>query len=189
MRLQKYILVLVIGTISNIAFAYPIGTFQRLTKFPSFQKSMNYGYRSPVILHEFRLSQHFAVAKLDGSNTPKASDGNPSKSVDSPPTRIPSKEEEAKIHKLIDQLGSPNYRKREEAFKSLIKIGLPAKSALLKRQKDSNLEIASRCKRLLPAILSKDLQIRIDALLIDKEWKNKHDIPGLDRYIKIVGTT
>ncbi len=189
MRLQKYILVLVIGTISNMAFAYPIGTLKDLTKFPSFQKSMNYGYRPPIILHEFRLSQHFAVAKLDGSNTPKTSDGNPSKSVDSSPSRIPSKEEEAKINKLIDQLGSPSYRKREEAFKSLMKISLPAKSALLKRQKDSNLEIASRCKQLLSDILSKDLQIRIDALLSDKEWKNKHDIPGLDRFIKLVGNT
>ncbi len=189
MRFQKYVLVLVIGTISNMAFAHPIGTLKDLTKFPSFQKSMNYGYRPPVILHEFRLSQHFAVAKLDGSNTPKASDSNPSKSVDSSPSRIPSKEEEARINKLIDQLGSPNYRKREEAFKSLMKIGLPAKSALLKRQKDRNLEIESRCKELLPAILRKDMQIRIDAFLRDKEWKNKHDIPGLADYIKIVGNT
>ena len=189
MRLQKYVLVLVIGTISHTAFAYSMGTLKDLAKFPSLLKAMNYSYRSPVIFHDFRSTKHFLVAKLDDSNTPIPTDSNLSKSGDSSQTKPPNKEEETKIDQLIDQLGSPKYRKREEAFKSLIKIGLPAKSALLKRQKDSNLEIASRCKRLLPAILSKDLQIRIDALLIDKEWKNKHDIPGLDRYIKIVGNT
>ncbi len=189
MRLQKYVLVLVIGTISHTAFAYSMGTLKDLAKFPSLLKAMNYSYRSPVIFHDFRSTKHFLVAKLDDSNTPIPTDSNLSKSGDSSQTKPPNKEEETKIDQLIDQLGSPKYRKREEAFKSLIKIGLPAKSALLKRQKDSNLEIASRCKRLLPAILSKDLQIRIDALLSDKEWKNKHDIPGLDRYIKIVGNT
>jgi hypothetical protein len=99
-----------------------------------------------------------------------------------------SRAEKGRIADLIRQLGSDDFNAREEASRRLLRIGLPAKQALLEGAKDDDLEIRRRCRDLLPAILDADRQVKLAALLADKEGKQKHDLPGWERYRKIAGT-
>src|SRR5690348_10910990 len=56
------------------------------------------------------------------------------------------------IAELVRQLGADDFNVREEASRRLLKIGLPAREALLAGTKNRDLEIRRRCRELMPAI-------------------------------------
>lgn len=91
------------------------------------------------------------------------------------------------IAELVRQLGSDDFKVREEASRQLLKIGLPAREALLEGMKDRDLEIRRRCRELMPAIAEAHRQAKLAAFIADKDGKHKHDLPGWERYRKIAG--
>lgn len=92
-----------------------------------------------------------------------------------------------KLTPLVKKLGAPSFGEREEAEAALLKIGPPAKSALLAGAHDADLEIAYRSEHLLVVILEEDFKGRLQAFIDDKEGKKEHDLPGLSRFQKLVG--
>lgn len=91
------------------------------------------------------------------------------------------------IAELVQQLGSNDFKVREEATQQLLKIGLPARQALLEGTKDADLEIRRRCRELIPAILEEHRQAKLAAFIADKDGKQKYDLPGWERYRRIAG--
>jgi len=89
----------------------------------------------------------------------------------------------------VRQLGDRSVKVREHASLELIRLGRAAKAALVAGSNDYNPEIRTRCRQLLPTALWLDLQARIDAFLADKDGKQEHDLPGLKRYLALVGNT
>src|SRR5689334_4558729 len=69
------------------------------------------------------------------------------------------------IQALVEQLGSPRFRDREQAMQKLIKIGKPAVPALRKALDSEDLEVQMRARNALKAI-----QTGLDYLL--DELKN-----------------
>lgn len=90
---------------------------------------------------------------------------------------------------LVRQLGDPSVRVRDQASQALLKLGRAAKPALLAGSRDSDPEIRTRCKQLLPAALWLDLQARISAYVADADGKQAHDLPGLAAFQVIAGNS
>jgi hypothetical protein len=88
---------------------------------------------------------------------------------------------------LVRQLGDHSFASREQATRELFRLGLAAKEALLAGSRDPDLEIRRRCRDLLPTILEADHRARLEAFIADKDGKQKHDLPGWERYRKVVG--
>jgi len=76
--------------------------------------------------------------------------------------KIVKEPDAAAIAKLVEQLGSANFKERQEATKALEDIGLPALDALRKAAKGNNLEFAQRASRLIEII-----ENSLDSLLAD----------------------
>ena len=60
--------------------------------------------------------------------------------------------QDQKIAELIEKLGDDSYDVREEAQKSLEKIGEPARNALVKARRHTDLEVRNRARKTLAAI-------------------------------------
>ncbi|MCK4626157.1 MAG: hypothetical protein KAV00_12645, partial [Phycisphaerae bacterium] len=77
--------------------------------------------------------------------------------------------DKAKIDRLVKQLGSGIFKEREEAQKSLVRIGRPAVMALDAAGKQANLEAATRAKQALKEIekLTKNTFFRGQVVGID----------------------
>jgi hypothetical protein len=88
---------------------------------------------------------------------------------------------------LIRQLGSGRFTVREAAAKQLLEMGRLARGALQVGQHDPDPEVADRCRRLLPQAAYADFQVRLDAFLADKDGKQEHDLPGWNRFQKLMG--
>jgi HEAT repeat protein len=59
---------------------------------------------------------------------------------------------EKQIAELIEKLGDDSYEVREETQKKLEKIGEPARDALVKAKRHTDLEVRNRARRTLAAI-------------------------------------
>jgi hypothetical protein len=92
-----------------------------------------------------------------------------------------------KAAELVAELGNPSFRVRDAAAKGLKKLGRHAKPALLDGMKSADPEVWNRCAQLLPEVMAIDLQARIDAYISDTEGKQKHDLPMIGRFEKLVG--
>jgi hypothetical protein len=88
---------------------------------------------------------------------------------------------------LIRQLGSGRFTVREAAARQLLEMGRSARGALQVGTHDPDPEVADRCRRLLPQAAYADFQVRLDAFLADKDAKQEHDLPGWDRFQKLMG--
>ncbi len=95
--------------------------------------------------------------------------------------------EAKKARDLVRDLADPRFRVRDAAAKELMKIGRLAKPALIEGMKSADPEVWNRCSQLLPEVLAADLKARVDAFLADAQGKQKHDLPMMERYQKIVG--
>ncbi|OAI48044.1 hypothetical protein AYO44_01175 [Planctomycetaceae bacterium SCGC AG-212-F19] len=88
---------------------------------------------------------------------------------------------------LVRQLADRSFERREEATKRLLQIGRSAKQALLEGLKAPDLEVQTRCERILVTVLEEDFKARLEAYVADKDGKQDHDLPGLGRWRKLIG--
>lgn len=94
---------------------------------------------------------------------------------------------EQQARRLVRRLGDDSFDVREAASHDLLRIGAPAKEALLEGLQSDDAEIRSRCRRLLGVVLDLDHEARIEAFALDTEGRHDHDLPGWDRYRRLVG--
>lgn len=90
---------------------------------------------------------------------------------------------------LVNRLGSKSYKDRQSAMLSLAKLGRHARPALQTAVNHPDPEISIRAKMLLPAAIRDDLAYRLERFQADDNGKERHDLPGLDRFAKLVGTS
>jgi hypothetical protein len=95
--------------------------------------------------------------------------------------------EHAKATDLVKQLGHPRYAVREAAAKHLLEMGGAAAAALREGQKSTDEEVRARSVALLPQAIALDWQRKADAYLADTQGKQKHDLPLLAEYEKLLG--
>jgi hypothetical protein len=96
----------------------------------------------------------------------------------------------AELHKareLVRQLGDSSFEVRERAGARLFQMGTGVKQVLLEGSRDPDPEVRRRCRDLLPAVLEADRRARLAAFLADKEGKQRHDLPGWERFRKLAG--
>jgi hypothetical protein len=88
---------------------------------------------------------------------------------------------------LVKQLGDKRYATREAAAKKLIEMGPAAVPALTAGTKSEDEEVRNRSIALLPQARAAEWKRRAAAYLADAEGKQKHDLPLLDQWDKLVG--
>jgi HEAT repeat protein len=97
------------------------------------------------------------IASMSGFMTTRLSANTPLPEIDS-----------RRARELVEQLGSPNYRRREEAANQLVKMGAAIESILREGLEMPNPEIRSRCRQILPLALSYDLERRLQRFLANQ---------------------
>jgi hypothetical protein len=90
---------------------------------------------------------------------------------------------------LVERLGDPSYEVRHGAAEELAKLGLAALDELRDGLRHADPEVRRRCRWVLADVLEADYQRRLDAFLADESGEQEHDIPGWDRYRRIVGNS
>jgi hypothetical protein len=99
-------------------------------------------------------------------------------------------EELSRARELVVQLGSEDFRRREEATEELTHMGRLARPVLLEAVNTSpDPEVRLRCSELLPKALDSEIQARLATLRADVEGRYDHDIPGLRLCRKHIGTS
>src|SRR5829696_6920520 len=84
-----------------------------------------------------------------------------------------------RAEQFLAQLGGPRYAAREQAGEQLAKLGLYGLPALRRGERHSDLEIAERCKRLVPLAEVEAVRQRV-AFLLDSQAKPVlPDLPNL----------
>jgi hypothetical protein len=91
------------------------------------------------------------------------------------------------IERLISDLGSDEYTARERAAETLMKVGLPAFSALEKAAGHPDREVRFRAQRILGTIRHQDLQRRLESFLSGKETPGDYPLPSWTRFEKAYG--
>ncbi|MFO0825735.1 MAG: hypothetical protein U0792_21885 [Gemmataceae bacterium] len=88
---------------------------------------------------------------------------------------------------LVQQLGSEQYAEREQAEISLSQMGRLARPALLEAvSNDTNAEVRSRCRGLLPKATTLELKARLAVFLADAEGQFEHDLAGWNEFRSLV---
>jgi hypothetical protein len=93
----------------------------------------------------------------------------------------------AELEALVRQLGADSYEAREEASRQLSAHGLSALAVLKVGQEDHDVEIRTRCRRILATVLVLDFENRMKAFIADSEGKQEHKLPSWNRFRKLVG--
>ena len=88
---------------------------------------------------------------------------------------------------LVGRLGDPSYRVREGATRALTKIGVPAKTELLKALVAPDAEVRYRARLVLSEVLDLDFRQRLNAFIEDAQGTREHDLPGWERFRKQQG--
>jgi hypothetical protein len=104
-----------------------------------------------------------------------------------PIVRADSAADRARVHELVLSLGSRDYRTREKATQDLSEMGRAAYAELRHGADDPDPEIRARCNRLLPHAYELEMKARIDAFVADTQGKHVHDLPGWERFRKLLG--
>lgn len=107
--------------------------------------------------------------------------------VADPPVDEKAAAERKKAADLVKQLGHPKYTVREAAAKQLIELGPNAVPALEEGAKALDEEVRNRSIALLPQARSAEWRRRSAEFLADTEGKQKHDMPLLADWEKLVG--
>jgi HEAT repeat protein len=95
--------------------------------------------------------------------------------------------EQKQAAELVKQLGHPKYTVREAAAKRLLDLGPSAVAAIAEGTKATDEEVRNRCIALLPQAKAVEWKRRSAAFLADAEGKQKHDLPLLADWEKLVG--
>jgi hypothetical protein len=104
-----------------------------------------------------------------------------------PKTSDEATPEQQKASALVKQLGDKRYTVREAAAKQLIEMGPAAVPALTAGTKSEDEEVRNRSVVLLPQAKAAEWKRRAAAYLADTDGKQKHDLPLLAEYEKLVG--
>jgi hypothetical protein len=88
---------------------------------------------------------------------------------------------------LVAHLGDPSFRDREKAARELLRIGYPARDAVLAGQRSKDTEISDRCLKLYPVIWRIDLERRVQIFLDDPDGALPEDLPGATQWIRLIG--
>ena len=88
----------------------------------------------------------------------------------------------ARITKLVSQLSDDDYRVREPASTSLVRIGIAARPVLIEAIESADVEIRHRASRILSIIVEEDFEARIRAFVADVDGKNNATLPGWQRF-------
>ncbi|MBI2823859.1 MAG: hypothetical protein HYX69_04105 [Planctomycetia bacterium] len=91
------------------------------------------------------------------------------------------------IAQLVRQMGDVSYAVRERATRELARIGVPAKAALVKALADPDAEVRYRARMVLSEVLELDWRRRLEAFVDDTQGQKQHDLPGWQRYRKMMG--
>lgn len=127
------------------------------------------------------LRSFSALAALAATCVP-APAAAPSASPD-PQTLVVPADVQSKARDLVRQLGSEQFEEREEAEKTLEKMGRVARAALLEgANTDPSPEVRTRCQTLLPRATALEMKARIEVFLADSEGKYEHDLPGWNEF-------
>ena len=92
-----------------------------------------------------------------------------------------------KARLLVQELGDPAYPKRESAGDQLIELGLAALPALEEASRNPDPEIRYNAARLRVFIREVDFQRRLESFATRGEAGEQYDLPGWDRFRKMVG--
>src|SRR5579871_3218860 len=92
-----------------------------------------------------------------------------------------------RARELVQELGSRDYRTREKATEELSTLGRAAYAALRQGQNDPDPEIRARSTRLFPRAYDLEMKARIDSFVADTQGKQAHDLPGWERFRKLLG--
>jgi hypothetical protein len=98
-----------------------------------------------------------------------------------------STNDQIKAEQLVRTLGDRSYKAREKAAHELLQMGKSAFVALQMGLQDNDPEVRNRCRLLWPRAFDLDLHARVDDFLADTDGKKNHDLPGWERYRKLVG--
>jgi hypothetical protein len=88
---------------------------------------------------------------------------------------------------LVEQLGDPSFRARQQAARQLEGLGLVAKEALLAGLHHRDAEVRRRCQQVLVVVLELDFQQRLDTFARDTEGTDSHGLAGWDRFREMAG--
>jgi hypothetical protein len=89
----------------------------------------------------------------------------------------------------VTRLGGPGYAARERVGTDLIQLGRFALPALRRGQTHRDLEIAERCKRLLPLAEAEAVRQRVAFLLDSPLRPVPADVPKARRFLEVTGDT
>lgn len=106
--------------------------------------------------------------------------------MDSPTSQSPI---DPKIRDLVKQLGDDQFRVRQKASVDLVQRGIVAIPAVRAGAKSTNLEVATRCEQLIPAIKKKHRETQVTIFLNDADQKIPTGLPGVRRFLAITGDT
>jgi hypothetical protein len=95
--------------------------------------------------------------------------------------------EQKQAAELVKQLGNPKYAVREAAAKRLLELGPSAVAAISEGTKATDEEVRNRCIALLPQAKAVEWKRRSAAFLADADAKQKHDLPLLADWEKLLG--
>ena len=108
------------------------------------------------------------------------------RSADPKPSEEGSPEHQ-KATALVKLLGDKRYATRETAAKQLVEMGPAAVPALMAGTKSEDEEVRNRSVALLPMAKAAEWKRRAAAYLADTEGKQKHELPLLDEWEKLMG--
>jgi hypothetical protein len=95
--------------------------------------------------------------------------------------------EHEKAAALVKQLGDKRFAAREAAAKKLIEMGLAAISALTAGTKSDDVEVRNRSTALLRQVKTDEWNRRAAAYQADLDGKQKHDLPLVGHWEKMIG--
>jgi len=95
----------------------------------------------------------------------------------------------ARAERLVDLLGSPSYAARERVGRELVQLGRYALPYLHRGAQSPDLEIAERCKRLIPQAEVQAVRQRVAHLLATPAAPPPDDLPRLRRFLQVTGDT
>jgi len=126
------------------------------------------------------------VLTVVASATPPTS---PEKPASATQKKLTQEEINAQARELVQQLDADSFAEREAATKQLMQLGPRALKVIQEGLKHSSPEVRTRCNRLILGIKGKIRQQRLDAFASGSKTISAKQLPGWDRFKKLVGDT
>jgi hypothetical protein len=92
-----------------------------------------------------------------------------------------------RLEDLVRKLGDKSFRVREDAARELLRKGSAAVAALTAGMKDADLEVAERCRQILPHAAAKERNEKLDLLVNNPTAPPPTGLSGLTRFLQMAG--